>query len=64
MKHFGPDMGRRPDLAGKTIEQGMYDVSYDEDGSATRAVKIRQSGGYILDGIHYPGLPVARPSKE
>ena len=64
MKHFGPDMSRRFDFAGQTVAQGMFDVSYDEDGYATKAVKMRQSGGYILNGMHYPGLPIERPHKE
>ena len=61
---ISPDMSRKFQYANKTIAQGMFDVSYDEDGYATKAVKVRQSGGYILDGTHYPGLPIARPSKE
>ena len=39
-----PDMKRRTELAGQTVIQktkaGRYEVSYDEDGYATKAVRV------------------------
>lgn len=38
-----PDMRRRPDLSGQTVRQrtaaGTFDVDYDEDGYAVRAMR-------------------------
>lgn len=34
-----PDMSRRTDLAGQTVKQGNYAVSYDALGYATRAIR-------------------------
>lgn len=58
-----PDMRRRTDRAGKTIEENGFRYTYDEDGYAKRAVKISDSPGYVVDGKTYPGEPVKRPGK-
>lgn len=40
-----PDMGRKPGLAGQIVRQrtkaGRYDVYYDEDGYATKAIAVK-----------------------
>ena len=33
----GPDMSRDKDLAGKTVSKGGYNITYDENGYATKA---------------------------
>ena len=38
----GPDMSRDKDLAGKTVSKGGYNITYNDQGYATKAVK---SGG-------------------
>lgn len=41
-----PDMSRKPEMAGKTVTQktqrGTFDVTYNEDGYAVKAVKVTQ----------------------
>lgn len=56
-KTTGPDMSRNQENAGKVVEQGIWDVYYDEHGYATKAVWARKSPGYVVDGKHYPGEP-------
>jgi hypothetical protein len=51
----GPDMSRRQDLAGQTVRQGMYDVTYDGMGYAKSGRKTSDSPGYIVDGVTYDG---------
>ena len=34
-----PDMSRNKDLAGKTVSKGGYNISYNENGYATSAIK-------------------------
>ena len=36
------DMGRRQDLAGKTVRRGGYEYTYDEMGYCKSKVKIQQ----------------------
>lgn len=55
-----PDMSRKIELANKTVQQGMFAVSYDADGYAKRAEKISDSPGYVVDGVTYPGEPIKR----
>ena len=59
-----PDMSRKIMCANQTVKQGMFDVSYDEDGYATKAVRARTGSGYILDGVLYDSPAVSRPKKE
>lgn len=61
---INPDMSRKSQYANKTVKQGMFDVSYDEDGYATKAVRARSGSGYILDGMLYDSPAVSRPKKE
>ena len=35
------DMGRRQELAGKTVRRGGYDFTYDEEGYCVSAVKVQ-----------------------
>lgn len=58
-----PDMRRRTDRAGQTVEENGYRYTYDEDGYAKRAEKISDSPGYVVDGKTYPGEPIKRPGK-
>lgn len=54
-KHTGVDYSRNPALAGQTVRQGMYDVTYDELGYAKSGTKTSDSPGYIVDGTYYNG---------
>lgn len=40
-----PDMSRNQDLAGKTVSKGGYNISYNENGYATSAVKTGSKTG-------------------
>lgn len=40
-----PDMSRNEDLAGKTVSKGGYNITYNENGYATKAVKSGSSTG-------------------
>lgn len=40
-----PDMTRNEDLAGKTVSKGGYNITYNENGYATKAVKSGSSTG-------------------
>lgn len=40
-----PDMSRNKDLAGKTVSKGGYNISYNENGYATRAIKTGSKTG-------------------
>ena len=40
-----PDMSRNKDLAGKTVSQGGYNISYNENGYATSAIKTGSKTG-------------------
>lgn len=57
-----PNMERRIDLADKPQpqQQGVYDVYYDEQGYAVKAILTRRSPGYVVDGKTYPGEPIKR----
>ncbi len=59
-----PDMRRRTDRAGQTIEENGFRYSYDTDGYAKSAVKISDSPGVIVDGKLIPGEPIKRPGKQ
>lgn len=60
-----PDMTRKQELANQTVQQGMFAVSYDADGYATKAVKTSNSPGYVADdGSVVPGEPIKRPKAE
>ena len=54
-KHTGVDYSRNQALAGQTVQQGMYSVTYDELGYATGAKKTSDSPGFIVDGVTYDG---------
>lgn len=43
----GPDMSRNQSLAGQTVQQGSYSVTYNDNGYATKAVKSNQSNGGV-----------------
>ncbi len=58
-----PDMRRRTDRAGQTVEENGFRYTYDADGYAKRAEKISDSPGYVVDGKTYPGEPIKRPGK-
>ena len=63
----GPNMERRIDLADKTQpqRQGMYDVYYDDQGYATKAILARRSPGYVADdGTVVPGEPIKCANNE
>lgn len=51
----GPDMSRRQDLAGQTVQQGQFSVNYDDMGYAKSGVKTSDSPGFIIDGVTYDG---------
>lgn len=51
----GPDMSRRQDLAGQTVQQGRFSVNYDDMGYAKSGVKTSDSPGFIVDGVTYDG---------
>lgn len=51
----GPNMARDPSRAGQTIQQGMYQISYDDLGYAKSARKTSDSAGYVVDGVTYDG---------
>lgn len=61
---MNPDMSRRMDLAGQTVQQGAFEVTYQEDGYAYKAVLTSRSPGYVVDGKTYPGEPIKRPGKS
>lgn len=42
-----PDMSRNQDLAGKTVSKGGYNISYNENGYATSAVKTGSKTGKV-----------------
>ncbi|WP_312281924.1 hypothetical protein, partial [Oscillibacter sp.] len=52
-KNTGVDYSRNQSLAGQTVRQGMYDVTYDELGYAKSGAKSSDSPGYIVDGVYY-----------
>lgn len=52
-KRTGVDHSRNQSLAGQTVRQGMYDVTYDELGYAKGGSKKSDSPGYIVDGTYY-----------
>ncbi|WP_312614292.1 hypothetical protein [Oscillibacter sp.] len=54
-KNTGVDYSRNQSLAGQTVRQGMYDVTYDELGYAKSGAKTSDSPGYIVDGNYYSG---------
>jgi len=54
-KNTGVDYSRNQSLAGQTVRQGMYDVTYDELGYAKSGAKTSDSPGYIGDGTYYNG---------
>ncbi|WP_312636859.1 hypothetical protein [Oscillibacter sp.] len=59
-----PDMSRKPEHAGKTVQQGCFAITYDEMGYATKAVLTSHSPGYVADdGTVVPGEPIKRPGK-
>ncbi len=58
-----PDMRRRTDRAGKTVEENGFRYSYDTDGYAKSAVKFSDSPGVIVDGNLIPGEPIKRAGK-
>ena len=41
-----PDMSRNKDLAGKTVSKGGYNISYNENGYATSAIKTGSTVSY------------------
>lgn len=51
----GPNMARDPSRAGKTIQEGMYQITYDDMGYAKSARKTSDSAGYVVDGVTYDG---------
>jgi len=51
----GPDMSRRQDLAGQTVQQGRFSVNYDDMGYAKSGAKTSDSPGFIVDGVTYDG---------
>ena len=55
-----PDMSRRTDRAGQTIEENGFRITYDDMGYAKCAVKISDSPGYVVNGVTYPGEPIKR----
>ena len=59
-----PDMRRRTDRAGQTVEENGFRYTYDEAGYAKRAEKISNSPGYVVDGKTYPGEPIKRSERE
>ena len=50
-----PNMSRRMDLAGQTVQDGMYQYKYDADGYAQSATKTSNSAGYVVNGTTYNG---------
>ncbi|KAF5066147.1 hypothetical protein DSECCO2_266920 [anaerobic digester metagenome] len=54
-KHTGVDYSRNPALAGQTVQQGMYSVTYDDMGYAIGGEKTSDSPGYVVDGNTYDG---------
>ena len=50
-----PDMSRRPEYANKTVQQGCFAITYDENGYAKRAVKTSDSPGFVVDGVTFDG---------
>lgn len=58
----GPNMARDPSRAGQTIQQGMYQISYDDLGYAKSARKTSDSAGYVVDGVTYDGNNNVVPS--
>lgn len=58
-----PDMRRRADRAGQTVEENGFRIIYNEDGYVKHAEKISNSPGYVVDGVTYPGEPIKRPGK-
>ncbi|WP_312281892.1 hypothetical protein [Oscillibacter sp.] len=52
-KNTGVDYSRNQSLAGQTVRQEMYDVTYDELGFAKSGAKTSDSPGYIVDGVYY-----------
>ena len=50
-----PNMSRRVDLAGQTVQDGMYQYKYDADGYAQSATKVSNSAGYVVNGTTYNG---------
>ena len=58
----GPNMARDPSRAGQTIQQGMYQITYDDMGYAKSARKTSDSAGYVVDGVTYDGNDKVVPS--
>ena len=54
---MNPNMERRMDLAGQTVRQGAFEVTYREDGYAFKAVLASDSPGCVVDGKTIPGEP-------
>lgn len=54
------DMSRKPELANQTVQQGAFEVSYDEMGYAKRAVLKHKGPGYEVDGKTYPCEEIKR----
>ena len=47
-----PDMSRNKDLAGKTVSKGGYNISYNENGYATSAIKTGSKTGKAAQRRH------------
>ena len=45
-----PDMSRNQSLAGQTVTKGDYSITYNDNGSATKAVKNKTSNGGGVPG--------------
>lgn len=58
-----PDMSRKQHLAGQTVQQGCFAITYDNEGYARHAVLTSHSPGVIVDGELIPGEPIKRPGK-
>lgn len=58
-----PDMSRKPENAGQTVQQGCFAITYDEMGYALKAVLTSRSPGVVVDGEVIPGEPIKRPGK-
>lgn len=51
----GPNMARNPSRAGQTVQEGMYQITYDDLGYAKSAHKTSDSAGYVVNGVTYDG---------
>ena len=58
-----PDMSRKPEHAGQTVQQGCFAVTYDDGGYALKAVLTSHSPGVVVDGEVIPGEPIKRPGQ-